>query len=161
MTTASPFLKSAKSRIKKAAHTYSVFTRLPRIERAEDGVQYTAGTGSLFICDRELRTARARVKKGAAFLDRKLPGWENVILPQYLKLDSCQLCVCGQLAYALSARHRPRNHEWGYFQMVEKFGLSRRQAELHGFNKDQLVDYPALEVEWHRLISRRLKKVTA
>lgn len=40
----------------------------------------------------------ARVKKGAALLDEKFPGWEDVIDIDYLDVESGTDCVTAQLA---------------------------------------------------------------
>lgn len=39
-----------------------------------------------------------RVRAGKAFLDEKVPGWEQYIDPNELDLTDCYNCVIGQLA---------------------------------------------------------------
>jgi len=44
-----------------------------------------------------MATARRRVRKGAALLDDKMPGWAEQIDPNVLDLGSGSKCVLGQL----------------------------------------------------------------
>jgi hypothetical protein len=42
-------------------------------------------------------TVRARVERGAAFLDTRVPGWRDRIDPETLRINSSDKCVLGQL----------------------------------------------------------------
>lgn len=146
-----------------------------KIERTPTGVNYTNGWGyTHFIDAQELKAARNAVKRGASLLDKKLPGWENQLVPQGLVLASCELCVCGQLAWATKAPEfrsiMKATNEDSFESMLRFLGLTDedgntlRESSEYGFcdgydrNLDLLYSFEALEVEWHRLVSRRLRK---
>lgn len=79
--------------------------------------------------------ARERVTKGAAHLDRVVPGWFHRVDIGTLTLSSCEDCVLGQLA-------GPRAADPAYFEHCFTRGLKLARlyedvgnalAALHGF----------------------------
>lgn len=102
---------------------------------------------------------RARVKRGAVFLDDLRPGWERVINLDHLELaDSCR-CVLGQLF----------GHYLTGLAVVVKTGISIGLAEMHsyelGFNvpasemHDRRAPTPYRELDelWISEIEARLR----
>jgi hypothetical protein len=106
-------------------------------------------------------TIAERVAKGAALLDEKRPGWDAAIDLAVLDLESCRLCVIGQLfgaAYEMAWAGRWPDGGWlGPFSYgVDALGLgpSLRAEFAHGFD-GRSGEYADLTAEWRRLIAAR------
>ena len=67
-----------------------------------------------------MRSAAARVRKGAAYLDRAHPGWAQAVDTEVLDLTSNNRCVLGQL-------------EGSYSCYVYRRNLDSKWAVQHGF----------------------------
>lgn len=101
-----------------------------------------------------------RVKKGAALLDRVMPGWAKKIRPEKLDLHSCNQCVLGQLY-----RGRGQN---GFDRGATKLGLMAGQESALGFDAQETRDsyfgnrgtdendYDRLDRAWLFEIGRRV-----
>jgi hypothetical protein len=94
-----------------------------------------------------------RVAKGAAWLDKEVPGWERKIDLSILQLSSCCDCICGQamadmlegyyidgFSRAMDISNSAYNYEW---------------AKDHGFYYYDEHDLVALEAAWTSLIKER------
>jgi len=89
----------------------------------------------------------ARVAKGAALLDEKRPGWEQLIDLDILDIEDGTRCVTAQLS---------GQNAW--YTGMQQLGLNVRTYTDHGFRADdgELRDYSALNTLWEDLISKRL-----
>jgi len=97
-------------------------------------------------------TVTAKVLRGARLLDKKYPGWEKKISLPELDLNSCEVCVLGQL-YGI--------YETGLGQVFEDGDRSDGFKRYHyGFSdlgtKDRMRH---LTQVWGRLILSRLAKL--
>lgn len=95
----------------------------------------------------EHKPMKERVKAGAKFLDKKIPGWYNKIDLETLQMYDCMTCILGQLYY--DYKDTDGNNS-GYFAATEAlFGgtpfsemaddtwpsLGEQRAINLGFNK--------------------------
>jgi hypothetical protein len=89
----------------------------------------------------------ARVAKGAALLDEKRPGWEQLIDLDILDIENGTCCVTAQLS-----------GQEAWYAGMRQLGLNMRSYTEHGFRADDgdQQDYPALNTLWKDLISKRL-----
>jgi len=94
----------------------------------------------------------ARVARGAALLDKKQPGWDRDVDPNFLQIESPVNCVLGQ-TFGHYETGRQRLHLHG-----------RDETSDHGFNANlkggvfpDWLDFVELNVEWRREIKRRQK----
>lgn len=144
----------------------------------ENGVTYIGPMGNeQYITNLELALAQSRVETGAALLDKHMPDWERILQLDMLAVGSCHVCVCGQLARAAKkiVNGEVEAVEWdtwrGAFDFLqEQEGCDENdepiEAAPYGFvssyaDDGTFVDYPALEVAWHRLVTARLASVVA
>lgn len=110
-----------------------------------------------------LQLAEKRVKRGAALLDQKLPGWFVEIDLEKLNLASDCQCVLGQLACDIVPRRtwlkhwRSTGRKPRYTQATEQLKLFGNQDFTHGFNADIKVTFEELDLAWRRHIERRLR----
>lgn len=150
------------------------------------GVIYTDIHGETeTIGPNQLKAARKVVARGVKLLDEKTPGWVEAIVPEALQLSSCQICVCGQLGFAINApkvQRKIREGQDPFGAMIQFLGITDEDGEyetrhitpsLFGFDKGSTTiqvegqtrrveyNYPALEVEWNRVVTRRLAKLEA
>lgn len=89
-------------------------------------------------------TVEERVSRGAALLDRKVPGWENRIDLDRLDISSTANCILGQLYSPTTS--------WvgeGYTNLYA-VGMGTDISIL-----DEYVDFPELKAEWKRVITER------
>lgn len=105
----------------------------------------------------------ARVLKGAAFLDRRCPGWERKVRQGELDMANACRCVLGQIARALSGdtggdywtvtqgRARCR----GFAPALESIAMSDSDTVRRGFNlgntgplSNEAVVWPLLNQMW-------------
>lgn len=118
---------------------------------------------------------RRRVKRGARWLDKRLPGWfngrsEHLIDLDTLDLAQCQVCVLGQLEEPLltALDLAPGEGEEGYTRVVNalyppaKDVISvtpdgARFTVLHGFEVDSEA-YHTLTRLWTQEIRRRRER---
>jgi hypothetical protein len=107
-------------------------------------------------------TIEARVARGAALLDEKLPGWVERIDLDKLKLSSGCNCILGQTWDGpTSADSSP------FGAHADALALGGDDDIEHGFNAggedwfSNEPEYEALTAEWKRLIlARRIARVT-
>lgn len=104
-----------------------------------------------------------RVAKGAALLDRVRPGWEREIVADRLAMQSCELCVFGQLYgdYASGVNmlddmtsEDPSDYGFDIPDRVLGFGESSRVYVL-GFGESSHA-YEALADAWRAEVRRRV-----
>lgn len=118
-------------------------------------------------------TYKDRVARGAALLDKSMPGWHRNIDLDALELSSCTDCVCGQLAYAAGSVVIDReiaeceeNAWWSFRKFIGRRLRRRGEKELAA----ELVDKPSnfgfsakrehfdsLDREWRKVIEARLR----
>lgn len=87
--------------------------------------------------------------RGAAFMDRERPNWENDIDLNTLSLGSPEQCILGQ-------------HYGAYDMGTMALGLSMRRQYRYGFiatKEGGCAEYPALTEAWAREIMTRLRSV--
>jgi hypothetical protein len=100
-------------------------------------------------------TVAARVARGAALLDRQIPGWERRIDLETLHLQSPCLCVLGQLHPGQEFANT------AYSCGLDRLALTTTQGYYHGFDAGcpsvdaEDGDYDALTAEWHQVITER------
>lgn len=101
-----------------------------------------------------MSTVAERVAAGAAYLDEHEPGWVDRIDLEQLSLSSCWHCVLGQLHGSFLSAPIIRAMEGCKHGSQE---WNERQAVVRslGFATKNHRDYPALTVEWRRLIDAR------
>lgn len=91
-------------------------------------------------------TVEERVAKGAELLDKKVPGWEEKIDLNELKLDDCWDCIIGQVLGHYSKEN------------LATIGLRLfESASEHGFSYWSLTleEHHELEAAWTKLILER------
>lgn len=93
-------------------------------------------------------TPADRVQAGARLLDREVPGWDQRVPANQVRVQSTRDCVLG--------------HVFGhYITGLDALGLSdRARISEHGFSTsdhdwDSWLDYSALNREWAAEIVRR------
>ena len=101
-----------------------------------------------------MESIEARVAKGAAALDKVMPGWESKIDLSILDLgDGCR-CVLGQLFGEKATLEYQHANGWWY--ALKHFGIG---YSPEGFNvateKARLVEFAALDEAWISLIKER------
>ena len=97
--------------------------------------------------------ARARVERGAAWLDAEAPGWESKVDVGRLVMNNCSRCIIGQV--------------FGHFEeFLDRLSPDRVrrhwEAEEFGFDVDDhypsdhgYVSYDLLTEAWTDLLKRR------
>jgi hypothetical protein len=90
--------------------------------------------------------AKRRVARGAAFLDKRYPGWQDQVDLTRLDIDSCYQCVLGQL--------------YGSFtQGSNSLGIGYEKCARMGMDSKGLVrskeEFPKLTRAWVREIMFR------
>lgn len=116
-------------------------------------------------------TIPARVARGAALLDEKLPGWVERIDLGELDLANCFGCVLGQTFYNewdeahLDIRGGITPYDFGAaelfgFEATSAAALLAREPGVYGFTgipeeADKEATFDALTAEWKRLILAR------
>lgn len=104
-----------------------------------------------------------RVAKGAAELDRILPGWELKIDLDSLYLSSTCNCVLGQLAVDLSPKEPDYWGPSGFDAAIDQIAPHydwEQWAMDRGFDieaDEGPMDYVDLTEAWKRLIRQRLE----
>jgi hypothetical protein len=100
--------------------------------------------------------ARERVARGAAYLDRHVPGWVDIIDLSQLNLSSQCGCVLGQLEGDFSLAIEKLKPWW------TNLGVLGRWAEQRGFYLHPRLtevwkrDYETLTISWREhIIARR------
>ena len=81
------------------------------------------------------------VRRGAAFLDERLPGWRKRIRLDELDLSSGCNCVLGQTL-------------GGYDEGKELLGLSEREVERYGFWRHGRQSFESLTEGWRKVLAR-------
>lgn len=101
--------------------------------------------------------ARARVQKGAAYLDDADPGWHRRIDPAALELAAGESCILGQL-------HGTFRMGLGRSRLIDLSSAPRASLSPveHGFQcvsglspEDEARDYALLDRAWQDAIRRR------
>jgi len=96
-------------------------------------------------------TIAARVARGAALLDERMPGWDQRINLDRLDLHSPCRCILGQIFPASS-------RDGGYWDGIKELGLASwgpdpGGAEAYGFTTAR--NFQMLTAEWRRVIGAR------
>jgi hypothetical protein len=91
-----------------------------------------------------MATINERVRRGAALLDERTPGWMERINLDRLDIGSLADCPLGQVFGGFWAGHQ---HLWGTLWMSG-------EARQHGF-ADLPKNFTALTETWRALISER------
>lgn len=109
-------------------------------------------------------TVKERVARGAALLDRIVPGWEKRIDLEKLDLASCEFCVCGQLANTSRSRfvrERLEDPRDGYYVFLDYIKSKRKTdgesyeiSDEFGFSTYGSFSY--LNRQWKNLIEERV-----
>jgi hypothetical protein len=91
---------------------------------------------------RDVRTAIARVNRGAAALDEAKPGWVYDIIPERLHMHDARFCICGQVFGDYANR---------------TLAKTEYTAQSHGFyiNHGPYENYGLLDWLWSALIRQR------
>lgn len=117
---------------------------------------------------------RARVKQGAAFLDRKVPGWRRVLRRHEDTFDICQsdCCVLGTLAAhppkALRAQLKApysARLSWDYCDMLVALDLatdtstpsllrSEKRTTSLGFLTEDSLEHFLMDILWRAEFTR-------
>jgi hypothetical protein len=99
-----------------------------------------------------LKEARKRVRRGIAVLNKARPSWVKSISVKDLRLESCELCVLGQL------------YQNDYYRGLAILnGKVEEDPEAFGFCEDAEVDSELLDQVWAEEIAkqRRLARKAA
>lgn len=106
---------------------------------------------------------RARVKRGAKFLDKKIPGWRAALRRHKKAFDICdgECCVMGTLfrhpPASLKGRLKGISRAWAtdeYWTMLEVLGFHRSGGLLvdkptaHAFYTDSPVEHHLADILW-------------
>jgi hypothetical protein len=86
--------------------------------------------------------ADEKAAKGAALLDKRLPGWRDKVEPETLQLRWCSSCVLGQLFGA-------------YDRGIELLGLNDQEAREYGFyagGATRPTTWERLTIAWRKLL---------
>jgi hypothetical protein len=96
-----------------------------------------------------LTTAEERAARGAALLDTRYPGWEQLIDRDTLIMQYCDVCILGQLYGSYSAGLR------AIFAVT--VADAWEAADRHGFciDKPRLITYADQDEAWAAEITRR------
>lgn len=102
------------------------------------------------------RTALARARRGAAFLDTRYKTWRKKINPERLDLAQGTYyprgVECGCVLAQLDAGFR--NSFFGSFSdRSMRLGLSDTEDEKLGFTAEDLNDYPVLTDAWRKVLT--------
>lgn len=133
-------------------------------------LDFTDEEGALFLSGHGWGDADDHAERGAAYLDRVLPGWAEHVAILDLDLgDTCR-CVLGQLFQPLVPENedplRPRGWSSGYSAGLELLSLETLQntladgvvvndAQFLGFDHTDENNYLDLTYAWQRLIEER------
>jgi hypothetical protein len=93
-----------------------------------------------------------RVARGAAFLDKNYPGWEQNINTETLALDDCKNCIIGQAvgSFAITcSEHKIENPSYLGFEVEGYHFLSMKSEER------EMKEYQLLELAWVKLLKDR------
>lgn len=91
----------------------------------------------------------ANVERGAAFLDERVPGWEEKLNLRTLNVSSTRGCVLGQL-------HRKNRGDYAaYARGLETLGLSDREAARLGFDIWGMQTFYRLTSGWKAMVLKR------
>lgn len=105
-------------------------------------------------------SARARVRAGAALLDKEEPGWADKINLSTFDITDTMHCVLGQVYNDRTTRYEPSGFAVGY-DLHELGEYDRRfemdRTTLLGFDANQNAeeDFPLLERWWRVEIKKR------
>jgi hypothetical protein len=92
-----------------------------------------------------MATIEARVRRGAALLDERVPGWMERINLERLRLEDCRACVLGQLYGGFGAGLRALDLHW---PDPETLGFCKAGRPTDS-------NYLRLTAAWRALISER------
>jgi hypothetical protein len=95
--------------------------------------------------------ASVTATRGAEFLDKKVPGWANMVDLNTFNLEQTCHCVIGQIASGLHPRARHSSY-LRFCKGLKELGISNADAHRFGFfgMNGGLVDRT-----WRRLIKQR------
>lgn len=93
-----------------------------------------------------------RVAVGAAWLDKMKPGWERLVDPAALQMQSPSWCICG-LVFAVEAKQRD---SCGYYYAENMFPSPVGGGVELGFSTDRGVPaWRILDELWLTLVKER------
>lgn len=99
-------------------------------------------------------TIAERVAEGAAWLDRRAPGWEGRVDLATFDIEEPCLCILGQV-FRNAAKAAGIHPDEGGFA----YGVDRLELDAHALGFDvpvtQYSEYAPLAAEWRRLIEQR------
>jgi hypothetical protein len=101
-----------------------------------------------------LERAVDRVNRGARLLDQREPNWVNRVVPGDLNMASGEFCIVGQTY----GRYHDRVH---IPFAAEKYDVSERRQENHGFMASGTVPFSLLDRVWVYLLAARKEATTA
>lgn len=92
----------------------------------------------------ELANQRARIDRGTALLDVRVPGWRGAVDPSVLDLADCHRCVVGQVLGV------PESREWtsDWEDALARLGLDPDQTSEYGFDTADYESYDELTAAW-------------
>jgi hypothetical protein len=82
-------------------------------------------------------TIRERVRTGIKYLNKNYPGWRNKIDTRNLNMESCSMCIMGQVA--------------GDYHSDETISYNPRFAVKNGFNAPSNLGWEQEETYFNRL----------
>ena len=89
-----------------------------------------------------------KVAKGAALMDKELPGWEKKIDLERLDLGDICNCVVGQL-------YPDESYITAVYDLLGINSIIESTTDEYGFSASEWRDYPSLTREWKQLIQER------
>src|SRR5438034_9762311 len=96
-----------------------------------------------------MATAGELVANGVKFLDENALGWADLIDLETLSLRHAKHCIVAQVT------------DWEYYTGLKKLGITYLDATSYGFTTELPLMFPALELEWVRVVTeRQSEKVT-
>lgn len=110
-----------------------------------------------------MSTIAERVAAGAAFLDKREPGWDRRIDLDRLDLESACACVLGQLHFDKNAP------DLSYIYAIRKLQIQEPRDAEFGFDvlegaedfSAEEAEFEELTAEWKRVLTKRRTLVTA
>jgi hypothetical protein len=98
-------------------------------------------------------TIKARVARGAALLDEKLPGWHERVGLEKLDLSRPCYCILGQEFREMAEGTGESGWDVG---LIDLFGDDADEAGRYGFTvQHDSQSFAALTAEWKRVILAR------
>lgn len=106
----------------------------------------------------ELYEVEPRVAAGAAWMDKKLPGWEGQVNLLLLDIGIPFMCVLGQVYRCQGQGALTNGYYWAINNLMDGDGslaIDLGFNALPGDYEDRLDEMPVLTEAWRRLIAAR------